>query len=451
MSDSESPPYKELALLISSLSSLSEGDIRRKRKDDPDFNEFVASLYKFLQIDKIRAKAVRMNTRIPRHIRKADRAPVIKVQLGDGDEHSPEICYMCKHKIMAPSEHPSLCAPCCEVNKYYLEAPLDLSGRFAIVTGGRVKVGYHIALRLLRAGATVAVTSRFPGDTEARYSREADYATWSDRLLIYAVDFRYVKHIDEFVNSIKACTDHVDILVNNAAQTIRRPSAYYEHLIPCETEYALKGASQNGILRPPNTHAQLVPKELPSSVIANITNTGVLDICDRADFPEGQLDIDGQQLDLRPDNTWTRNIGATKIEECVETMVVNSISPFYIIQQLEPLFRLEGAGAGRNYIINITSAEGRFNGLSLPQHPHNNMSKAALNMLTQVLGRDYYQRCNTIVVGIDTGWANVMVGPTAMARLTYWDSAARAIQPLVDKDAHKYIGKQLRNFQLVEW
>jgi NAD(P)-dependent dehydrogenase (short-subunit alcohol dehydrogenase family) len=167
------------------------------------------------------------------------------------------------------------------------------------------------------------------------------------------------------------------------------------------------------------------------------------------DYPDHKQDIDGQQLDLRCDNTWTRTLEDTDIRECVESHLVNSIAPFYIIQLLTPILNTNTNSNQRfmSHIINITSQEGRFQKQKGSTHPHNNMTKAALNMLTKTLSMDYKRKYKSQVVTVDTGWANSMVGPTVMGKLSYFDSVARVVQPLVDnKD---YSGTQLRHFENV--
>ena len=49
------------------------------------------------------------------------------------------------------------------------------------MTGGRVKIGFEVGLKLLRAGATLVVTSRFPRDTAHRYAQPPDALTWQVR------------------------------------------------------------------------------------------------------------------------------------------------------------------------------------------------------------------------------------------------------------------------------
>jgi NAD(P)-dependent dehydrogenase (short-subunit alcohol dehydrogenase family) len=444
--------FQKFTKLLRDLPS-DEREIRRMRKECKAFDEMIGTIYQFVQVDKIRAKAVREFTQTPRHIRKGK---VSKSSKSSRQSRMPDIgpipetddkcvqdghrrCYMCQTHLTeknASEGHCWLCLGCDEINTRYLTAPLDLQGKFAVVTGGRVKVGFHIALRLLRGGAIVAVSSRFPADTLTRYQAVADYQTWRERLHIIGADFRSLLLLEQFVARIRELTDHVHILVNNAAQTVRRPAIYYKHLQEGEARAAAEPLSFLQL-------ASLHERTLPLSVSLNVAASGPLEVYVPDDFPEGQVDIDGQQLDLRRENSWTQPISKVHIAECLETQVINSVAPFYIIQQLEPLFR-------DSFIINITSSEGR-KGPKFAMHPHNNMSKAALNMLTQTISSEYLRAHGTIVVGIDTGWANTMVGATKMAKLTYDDSAARAIQPIVDDCRRSYCGKLLRNFRVVNW
>jgi NAD(P)-dependent dehydrogenase (short-subunit alcohol dehydrogenase family) len=447
-----SEEFTNLKRLLEKLPS-DEREVRRMRKSCPEFDQLIGAIYKFVQIDKIRAKAVRLATRIPRHVRKTREAHnLYKARNGrlpdigptpdsdtDHDGHRP--CYMCHCALYTHNASPThnwFCNACDLRNNKYLTAQIDLRKKFAVVTGGRIKVGFHIALRLLRMGATVAVSSRFPADTLSRYSAMEDYESWRGRLHIIGADFRSLSLLESFVARIRELTDNVHILVNNAAQTVRRPAVYYKSLLEGEARAAGEiGASAMSLVKVADGPL------LPMSVSLNVMANGPLELYRAEDFPEGQKDIDGQQLDLRRENSWTQTIGKVHIAECLETQVINSVAPFYIIQQLEPLF-------SGSFILNITSAEGR-KGPKFAVHPHNNMSKAALNMLTQTIAGDYLRTRDTIVVGIDTGWANTMVGATKMAKLTYEDSAARAIQPLVDERRREYAGKLLRNYDVVPW
>lgn len=60
----------------------------------------------------------------------------------------------------------------------------NMTGMVCIVTGGRTKIGFRTALKLLRCGATVIVTTRFPVNAAEVYSKENDSNQWIKRLQV---------------------------------------------------------------------------------------------------------------------------------------------------------------------------------------------------------------------------------------------------------------------------
>ena len=112
----------------------------------------------------------------------------------------------------------------------------NLSGRTFVITGGRIKIGFQIALKLLRAGAAVVATTRFAHDAAFRYSQELDCRDWIDRLRIHSADFRSLRSVESMCEQIRQEHAALDGLINNAAQTVRRPPEYYRHLIDREQE-----------------------------------------------------------------------------------------------------------------------------------------------------------------------------------------------------------------------
>src|SRR6185503_17596601 len=128
-----------------------------------------------------------------------------------------------------------LCQPCAELNFAKRSELADLRGRVALVTGGRVKIGYQAGLKLLRSGAALIVTTRFPRDSAARYAREADFGEWAHRLEIVGLDLRHTPSVEAFCRELLATRDRLDFIVNNACQTVRRPPAFYAHMMAGET------------------------------------------------------------------------------------------------------------------------------------------------------------------------------------------------------------------------
>jgi len=110
-----------------------------------------------------------------------------------------------------------MCIPCGDLNYYKRNQRCNLHGKIALVTGGRIKIGYQIVLMLLRNGAHTIVTTRFPKDAALKLSQEPDFNAWKDKLEIYGLDFKYVPSIYEFCDFIKQKYQRLDILINNAA------------------------------------------------------------------------------------------------------------------------------------------------------------------------------------------------------------------------------------------
>src|SRR5262249_14406125 len=189
----------------------------------------------------------------------------------------------------------------------------DLSGRVALITGGRVKIGYETALKLLRAGAFVLATTRFPRDAALRYAREHDFATWSDRLHVYGIDLRHLASVERSADHLCASYTRLDILINNAAQTIRRPPAFYKHLLEGELHglASLPGEVRRLIAGPRRPDGDGLPlsAEVADIRVPGLPHAAALsqlpllagDGChDPALFPPGLYDADGPQVDRRP-------------------------------------------------------------------------------------------------------------------------------------------------------
>ena len=150
---------------------------------------------------------------------------------------SPQICYICKDNYTQIHHfYDTMCPGCGDFNYAKRFQTADVTGQIAIVTGSRLKIGYQICLMLLRSGATVIATTRFPNDSALRFSKEEDFSSWGHRLKIHGLDLRHIPSVEIFCNYIIQKYGRLDILINNAAQTVRRPSGFYSHLMVHETK-----------------------------------------------------------------------------------------------------------------------------------------------------------------------------------------------------------------------
>lgn len=285
-------------------------------------------------------------------------------------------CYICKQSYTQLHHfYHRLCPTCAAKSWEKRHQSVDLTGRFALVTGGRIKIGYQLALRLLRDGASVIVTTRFPRDAAERFSQEPDVATWRDRLTLEGLDLRNLPGVEAFADTLNARLPHLDILVNNAAQTVKRPREFYQELIAKESAPWLLEA-QSGY-------------------------RGNLPGVERY-FPAGERDYDGQPLDKRPTNSWALSLHEVSTLELLEVQLVNATAPFVLTGRLKPAF-LRSPHA-RRFVVQASAMEGQFNRASKTErHPHTNMAKAALNMLVRTSAQEW-AREGIYMNAVDTGW-----------------------------------------------
>ena len=331
-------------------------------------------------------------------------------------------CYICKDRFALPHPaNPALCPACGTLNAHKRSARTDLTGRTVVLTGGRVKIGYALSLKLLRDGARVIVTTRFPQDAARRYAQEPDVADWQDRLALYGLDLRDLRGVQAFIRHLHETEPHLDLLINNAAQTIARPQEFYAHLLDGERQALPQEQAGLRILNP----SALLRAEESSAAL-------------QAYFPSGALDADGQQIDLRPENSWSARLQDVSLRELLEVQLVNSSAPFLLCTGLLPLLRR--SPFPRRFVVNVSAMEGQFTRRSKTErHPHTNMAKAALNMLTRTSGPDLAPD-GIYMTSVDTGWiTNEHPHPKAVRMeglgfrppLDIVDGAARIYDPVV--------------------
>ena len=450
---------------------------------------------------------------------------------------SPRFCYVCKARFLTLHHfYDALCNRCATLNWDRRRATADARGRVFIVTGARVKIGFQVALALLRAGARVLATSRFPVDLARRFAGEADAAEWAARIVPVGLDFRDVGATEAFAKHIVATERRLDGLINNACQTVRRPAAYYATIVSQEAEEAsltdiarlmLRGGASWGgagegsaVIATAGYSSGSIIAPSAAVALAPLLNSDTME--ETTSFPIGAIDAAASQLDLRSTNSWLLRLGEVETGEAAEVLLINALAPFVLSGRLRALLGSRAAGhlppgwlsqrgpqpltvaeaiaaedgdpasppnhvprvtgnvlgelspavstdiAG--WIINVSAVEGKFARESKqPTHPHTNMAKAALNMMTRTSARDY-ARDGIFMNSVDTGWINDENPVPRAARIAHehaWatpldeiDAAARILDPIFsalreaaqcDGKARFLFGAFLKDYHASEW
>ncbi|MEN3338449.1 MAG: hypothetical protein V7647_2125 [Acidobacteriota bacterium] len=394
-------------------------------------------------------------------------------------------CYVCKQDYTVIHHfYDQLCQTCAELNFAKRSELADLRGRVALLTGGRVKIGYQAGLKLLRAGARVIVTTRFPRDSASRYAREADFEQWQDRLEIFGLDLRHTPSVEAFCRELLTTRDRLDFIVNNACQTVRRPPGFYEHMMARETA-SLAGmparvrnllGAYEGLRADRVTVDPGVPATIPAALAGRIAaSAGLTHAAEMSQvallpddggaasdlFPAGRLDQDLQQVDLRGRNSWRLLLAEVSSVELLEVHLVNAIAPFIINARLKPL--MLRTTTRDKHIVNVSAVEGQFyRKFKTTRHPHTNMAKAALNMMTRTSATDYHAD-GIHMNSVDTGWVTdedpveIAARKTADHRfhppLDIVDGAARIVDPImsgVNTGEHVW-GQFLKDYRPTDW
>jgi NAD(P)-dependent dehydrogenase (short-subunit alcohol dehydrogenase family) len=373
--------------------------------------------------------------------------------------HQVRNCYVCKRSFAKMHRYyDSMCEACGEFNYAKREQTANLEGHYALITGARVKIGFQASLKLLRAGAHVIVTTRFPVDAIDRYSKEPDFDALRERLQIHGLDLRHTPSVELFTQFLLQRLPRLDYLLNNACQTVRRPAGFFEHLLAREIAPlaalpdAWRGAlaSHDDLRRRIADSHELMSGALVTAVpslhgegllhSAALSQRRYLDEDYQAgegQFPADHYDEDLQQVDLREVNSWRLRMHEVKTPELLEVQLVNAIAPYVLNARLKPLM-LQTPG-NHKHVVNVSAVEGQFyRSTKTDKHPHTNMAKAALNMMTRTSAADFVKD-GIHMNAVDTGWVTDEDPAAHAARkasfgfappLDIIDGAARIVDPI---------------------
>ncbi|MCU6482071.1 SDR family NAD(P)-dependent oxidoreductase [Arthrobacter sp. A2-55] len=377
-------------------------------------------------------------------------------------------CYICKqHYTEVDAFYHQLCPDCAAFNHSKRDARTDLSGKRALLTGGRAKIGMYIALRLLRDGAHTTITTRFPKDAARRYAAMEDSAEWLHRLRIVGIDLRDPSQVMALTDSL-AEAGPLDIIINNAAQTVRRSGNAYKPLVDAELEPLPTDTPMPELVTFGHAHDKH-PLALASQM-SELPRMGGDEIAALA-LSMGSASLErvaaGTAIDaggLVPDvaaiNSWTQVVDQVDPLEMLEVQLCNVTAPFLLVSRLRPA--MAASPARRKYIVNVSAMEGQFSrAYKGPGHPHTNMAKAALNMLTRTSAQEMFDADGILMTAVDTGWitderphyTKVRLAEEGFhAPLDLVDGAARVYDPIVmGESGEDQFGVFLKDYRQSPW
>ncbi|MBA8817014.1 NAD(P)-dependent dehydrogenase (short-subunit alcohol dehydrogenase family) [Microbacterium halimionae] len=474
----------ELAITLKVLAGMSSID-----EEHPDYVQVRrATAAMFKAVKRVRRREIRDA------IVAADKAVVAKTATGAPDRIDDETrgipistattaptagtllkargCYICKKPYtVVDAFYHQLCQECAAMSHAKRDARTDLTGKRALLTGGRAKIGMYIALRLLRDGAHTTITTRFPRDAVRRFSSLPDSADWLQRLKVVGIDLRDPAQVIGLAEDV-AAAGPLDILINNATQTVRRSTGAYQPLVDAELAPLPDGPLPELITfgHTNDRHPQALAQSVTSHPILAAASARAEELTEQA-LAAGSsslerlaagtaIDAGGLLPDLHDINSWTQHVDQVDPLEMLEVQLANTTAPFILISKLRP--SLAASDGHRKYVVNVSAMEGVFGrGYKGPGHPHTNMAKAAVNMLTRTSAREMFESDRILMTSVDTGWiTDERPHPTKVrlaeegfhAPLDLVDGAARVYDPIVRGEAGEDLfGVFLKDYAPGSW
>ena len=381
-------------------------------------------------------------------------------------------CYICKqHYTVVDAFYHQLCPTCAAMSHAKRNARTDLTGKRALLTGGRAKIGMYIALRLLRDGAHTTITTRFPRDAVRRFSSLPDAPEWIDRLKVVGIDLRDPAQVIGLAEDV-AAAGPLDILINNATQTVRRSPGAYQPLVDAELAPLPDGPLPELVTfgHTNDRHPQALERSVTAHPILAAAAARADELTEQAMAAGSSslerlaagtaIDAGGLIPDLDHTNSWVQAVDEVDPLEMLEVQLANTTAPFLLVSKLRA--SLAASPARRTYVVNVSAMEGVFNrGYKGPGHPHTNMAKAAVNMLTRTSARELFEKDRILMTSVDTGWiTDERPHPTKVrlaeegfhAPLDLVDGAARVYDPIVRGEAGEDLfGVFLKDYAPGQW
>ncbi len=403
-----------------------------------------------------------------------------------GELINPRGCYICKQDYtLVDAFYHWLCPACARTSHAKRDQGTDLTGRRALLTGGRAKIGMYIALRLLRDGAHLTITTRFPHDAVRRYAGLADSGEWLHRLKVVGIDLRDPTQVVALADDV-AAAGPLDVLINNACQTVRRTPGAYAPLVEAERKPLPDGVELPEMVtfdRISELHPASISGALAAAPVAHHEGesleqaraahsaAALTALALKAGHASLEAHLDGTAVDaggLLPDvvlaNSWTQTVDEVDPLELLEVQLCNSVAPFLLVSRLRPAMAAAAAAApsGRAHVVNVSAMEGQFSRrYKGPGHPHTNMAKAALNMLTRTSAGEMFETDRILMNAVDTGWITDerphheklrIAAEGWHAPLDLVDGAARVYDPVVRGEAGEDLhGHFLKDYGPSPW